>query len=92
MTGKKKGKREEDEEKKKESGGGREEKRRTEKKNLGEWARAELGLAREQLSTRGNLGRDFFQLPLYWVISCYIRVVFSRIVLYYTLRSTIMLW
>lgn len=48
--------------KKKESGGGREEKRRTEKKNLGEWARAELGLVREQLSTRGNLGRDFFQL------------------------------
>lgn len=65
---KEKGKREEEEEKKRRVVGGREKKREQGKKiYLGEWAGSRLGLAREQLSTRGNLGRDFIlDFILYW--------------------------
>lgn len=48
--------------------GGREEKR-TRKKKFGEWAGAWLGLAWEHMSTRGNLGRDFFRPHLCCILS-----------------------
>ncbi|KOS44187.1 hypothetical protein ACN38_g4913 [Penicillium nordicum] len=59
-------------ERKESSGGEREEKRRREKKNLGEWAGDELGLALEQLSTRGKFGQRFLSTSF---ILGYIRVV-----------------
>lgn len=53
--------------------GEREKKREEEKKkNLGEWAGDELGLALEQLSTRGKFGQRFLSTSF---ILGYIRVI-----------------